>query len=49
MQKIYTKSNRTYGYRRVTEKLRSSGRIINAKTVRKLMIALGIKGGDKRV
>lgn len=43
IQKIYHKHFGRYGYRRITIELRKIGHLINHKTVRKLMIGLGLK------
>lgn len=43
IQEIYHKHYGRYGYRRITIELRKIGHLINHKTVRKLMIELGLK------
>jgi len=43
IQEIYHKHFGRYGYRRITTELRKTGHLINHKTVRKLMIGLGLK------
>lgn len=43
IKEIYHKHFGRYGYRRITTELRKIGHLINHKTVRKLMIELGLK------
>jgi putative transposase len=45
---IFKKGLQMYGYRRITDKLRDEGTIINYKTVYKLMVQMGIKPKRKR-
>ena len=45
---IYHKHKGRYGYRRITDELRKTGRIINHKTVLKLMNLLGLKSLIRR-
>lgn len=42
IQKIYAEHKGRYGYRRITFELRNQGKVINHKTVRRLMIELGL-------
>ena len=48
IMEIYERSRRTYGYRRITMAMRSLGYNINHKTVRKLMVSIGIRAVQKR-
>ncbi len=43
IRSIYSKHKGRYGYRRITLQLRNEGLVVNHKTVRKLMIELGLK------
>lgn len=45
---IFSKNKGRYGYRRITNKLREKGYIINHKTVQKLMRELGLKGKQSK-
>jgi putative transposase len=46
---VYNRHKGRYGYRRITLELRNQGRILNHKTVLRLMNELGIHGKMKRV
>ena len=46
---IFHKHKGRYGYRRITLELRNEGRLINHKTVKKLMDELGLKSEVRKV
>ena len=48
IQEIYNANKVRYGYRRITIAMHNKGRVINHKTVQKLMKQLGLKGKQRK-
>ena len=48
IQEIYNANKVRYGYRRITIAMHNKGRVINHKTVQKLMKQLGLQGKQRK-